>query len=227
MRLGTWNCQTGLDSNWDAVEALGANVLTVQECGPDTQAQAIDRKGWSCEWQVGRYRKGLAVLARSPFHIETRERSEPCLLSTLVSGPEGLRFRFVGFWAMTPSRGGVDTYPAQARDLIRQLPDDGLPTVIAGDFNASWRNEHHLKNVENLAARGLVSAYHSFNGVAHNVAPPQHTSYFRWQPTAGYHMDFLFLPEAWEIQSVDVGTFENYPGRRLSDHVPLVASVRK
>jgi hypothetical protein len=40
LRLGTWNCQTGLDSNWGAVEALDADVLVVQECGAGTPAQA-------------------------------------------------------------------------------------------------------------------------------------------------------------------------------------------
>lgn len=225
MRLATWNCQTGVQNNWSLVEKLDADVLTIQECGDDTCAEAAGRRGWTCEWQPGRYRRGLAVLARAPYRIELRERSEPCLISTMVSGPGALRFRFVGFWAMTPSRGGADTYPQQATDLIRQLPDDGTPTVVAGDFNASWRNHHHLRNVANLAARGLVNAYSSFYKIADDARPEYPTSYFQWNKARPYHMDFVFVPESWPIQNVQVGSFEDYPGSRVSDHVPVIVSV--
>jgi len=199
--------------------------MTIQECGADTCAQATSQRGWTCEWQAGRYRKGLAVLARDPYRIALRERSQPCLISTIVLGPGELRVRFVGFWAMTPSRGGSDTYPQQATELIGQLPGDGIPTVVAGDFNASWRNAHHLRNVASLAARGLVNAYNSFYELAANARLAHPTSYFQWNRARPYHMDFVFVPESWSIRSVEVGSFEDYPARGLSDHVPVIVSA--
>jgi endonuclease/exonuclease/phosphatase family metal-dependent hydrolase len=221
MRLATWNCQTGLDSNWDAVEALDADVLVVQECGSGTPEQASDH-GWTCEFHAGGWHKGLAVLARSPYAIETVEPSEPFFVSTVISGPN--RFRFVGFWAMTEKFAGY-SYPRQATRLIEQLPDDGLPMVVAGDFNAS-KSPQHLKNVELLRALGLVSAYHAHHGVDHIADEVDHTSYFQWKESDPHHMDFVFVPTAWNVRSVEVGTFEAYsaPGG-LSDHVPVVVSV--
>jgi exonuclease III len=221
VRLATWNCQKGLDSNWDAVEALDADVLVVQECGSGTPAQVADRDGWTCEWQAGRWHKGLAVLARSPYRIESREPSEPFCISTVIAGPE--RFRFVGFWAMTEKDAGY-SYPQQATRLIERLPDDGLSTVVAGDFNAS-KSPHHLGNVGSLNALGLVSAYHKFHGLDHKGVEADPTSYFQWQESRPYHMDFVFVPDQWLIEFVEVGTFENYPGRRVSDHVPVVVSI--
>jgi hypothetical protein len=225
MRLATWNCQTGLDSNWDKLDELNADVLTVQECGPETEAQAAAREGWTCAWQAGRYYRGLAVLARSPYRIATRERSEPCVVSTLIAGPGDSEFRFVGFWAMTPISATKDGYPMQATRLIEQIPVDDIPTVLAGDFNASWRNKYHLKNVERLAARGLVNAYNSSEGIGDDVDPRVATSYFRWQRENVYHMDFVYVPSHWSIQSVEVGSFEDYPERGLSDHVPVIVSI--
>lgn len=220
VRLGTWNCQSGLDAHWDAIRALDAEVLTVQECGSHTEDQARD-EGWACEWQAGGWHKGLAVLVKPPFRIEKREESEPYWISTVVDGPR--RFRFVGFWAMTPSHTGFD-YPQQAKRLIEALPRDDLPTVVAGDFNAS-RSRRHLANVKRLNDRGLFSAYHVARGVQHTMeADP--TSYFRWQESRPYHMDFVFVPEQWAIEKVDVGTFADYsaPGG-MSDHVPVIVSV--
>lgn len=108
----------------------------------------------------------------------------PFLISTVISGPE--RFRFVGFWAMTEKHAGY-SYPRQATRLIEALLDDGLPTVVAGDFNAP-KGHQHLGNVQRPRARGLVSAYHAFHGIEHSAVEADPTSYFQWQesrpPTA-------------------------------------------
>jgi exonuclease III len=222
MRLATWNCQTGLESNWGAVEALDADVLVVQECGPETREQVAAQDGWTCEPQPGGYGKGLAILARSPYKIETREPSEPFFVSTVISGPE--RFRFVGFWAMTPKFTGY-SYTRQATRMIEQLPDDGLPTVVAGDFNAS-KSQRHLRNVRRLADLGLVSAYHAYHDLDHSAAEVHPTSYFQWQESRPHHMDFVFVPMKWRIRAVEVGTFKDYSQLGgLSDHVPVVVSV--
>jgi exonuclease III len=226
VRLGTWNCQTGLDANWGAVEALDAHVLTVQECGSNTKAQAEER-GWKCEWQPGRWHKGLAVLARPPYRIESREASEPTdpfYISTLISGPDSDPFRFVGFWAMSPKDVGIG-YTRQATRLIERLPRDGVPTVVGGDFNAS-KSQEHLANLQSLRALGLTSAYHRFHGVEHSAKEINPTSYYRWRESRPFHMDFVFVPVSWSIEVVDVGTFDHYsqPGG-MSDHVPVVVSV--
>lgn len=224
MRIATWNCSTGLAPNWKSLENLEADVLTVQECGRDAKSFVKKHEGWTCEWQVGRVRKGVSVLARYPFGIEETERSEPCTLSTVISGPNGLAFRFVGFWAMTPN-GSDDTYPQQATDLIGWLPQDDLPIVLAGDFNASARNAHHLRNVAALKTRNMVSAYHAYHGIAHTDPWEDPTSYHHWNKERPHHMDYIFIPALWGLQNVEVGSFEDFPAKRLSDHVPLIATV--
>jgi hypothetical protein len=35
----------------------------------------------------------------------------------------------------------------------------------------------------------------------------------------------VFVPRVWEIKDVHVGSFADYAGRRLSDHVPVVVSA--
>ena len=68
----------------------------------------------------------------------------------------------------------------------------------------------HLANVERLKARGSVSAYHTFYGIDHDGTWQHATSYHQWQESKPHHMDYVFVPEAWSIQNVDVGTFEEY-----------------
>jgi exodeoxyribonuclease III len=223
MRLGTWNSQTGLAGAWNVVEKLHADVLSVQECGPSTQEEAESRVGWTCQCEPGTWGKGVGVIARDPYRIEEREPSElPFLVSTKITGRGG-PFRFVGFWAMTPKDVGY-SYTRQARMLIEALPDDEVPTVVAGDFNAS-RSFAHLTNVRMLEERGLVSAYHTLHGVAPGSNTDDATSFHMWNQEKRFHMDFVFVPREWHIQAVGVGSFEDYAGAGLSDHVPVVVTV--
>jgi exodeoxyribonuclease III len=221
MRLATWNCQTGLDSNWDELDKLHADVLTVQECGPKTEEQARER-GWASSWLNGGWDKGIAVLARPTCAIEPSESPDRFFISTVVTEPE--HFRFVAFWAMTP-RYAKYSYTRQATRLIEWLPADGLPTVVAGDFNAS-KSIAHLRNVARLGERGLASAYHRYHRVRHEDKEAHPTSYWLWSAERPFHMDFIFIPTDWDIESVDIGTFDDFPARGLSDHVPVAVTVR-
>jgi endonuclease/exonuclease/phosphatase family metal-dependent hydrolase len=96
--------------------------------------------------------------------------------------------------------------------------------VLAGDFNAS-KSDAHLANVRRLEDRGLISAYHAHLGVEHDGVEAHPTSYYRWQESRPFHMDFVFVPRSWTIRSVNVGTFADYTGGRLSDHVPVTVSA--
>lgn len=69
MRLVTWNSQPGIARKWETIQGFGADVLTVQECEPDTKAFVEGHARWTCEWQVGRRHNGVAVLARDPYRI--------------------------------------------------------------------------------------------------------------------------------------------------------------
>jgi endonuclease/exonuclease/phosphatase family metal-dependent hydrolase len=221
VRIATWNCQPGLESQWDAVEGLDADVIAIQEVRPGTKGFVDGHDEWKCEYQEGKFGRGIAVLVRRPYRIRKREPSETFAVSTVIGG--SAKFRFVGFWAMTPKAVGY-SYHRQATRVIEQLPSDPLPTVVAGDFNAS-QHPRHLANVKLLRDRGLVSAYHKHRGVAHTDADQEVTAYTGRGGNLGFHIDFVFVPDSWHIRGVEVGTFDGYPGQHRSDHVPVVVTV--
>lgn len=144
----------------------------------------------------------------------------------MITGPDHIRCRLVGVWTRSPTEVG-DDYPEQMKRVIDQLPDDEIPTVIAGDLNASSRNEFHQSNVESLRGRRLVSTYHTFHKMDHDETWEHATSYHLWRQSKPHHMDYVFVPETWlPIQNVEVGKFEDYSARGgMSDHVPIVASL--
>jgi endonuclease/exonuclease/phosphatase family metal-dependent hydrolase len=126
---------------------------------------------------------------------------------------------------MTPSYAKL-SYTRQGTKLVTWLPDDGVPTIVAGDFNAS-KSSPHLRNVAKLNGRGLESAYHHFHGKRHEDQEEHPTSYWRWDPERPFHMDFVFVPREWRVEAVEVGTYDDYLSRRrLSDHVPVVVTLQ-
>lgn len=225
MRVATWNCQKDIVNHWDVLEKLNVDVIAVQECKEGTPDKAR-QEGWGCEWRPGGWDKGIAVLSRPPYAIESADCPEPYFIAALVDGPT--RFRFVCFWAMTPKFAGAE-YPAQATRMIELLPRDDVPTVIGGDFNAS-RSEQHLANVNALKELELVSAYHKHHGVeqldvAGFLELYDPTSYHLWREDKPFHMDFVFVPNAWTIKDVEVGSLDDYVRAGLSDHVPIVVTA--
>jgi len=220
IRVLTWNSPYGVARRWDTIDGFDADVLTVQEAEPGTKAFVEQHHGWTCAWQHGRNINGVAVLVRDPFRIDDVERAGPCYLSTIIAGPGGYQFRFVGFWAMTKTS-SEDDYPQQAKDLIDSLPWDDVPTVVAGDFNASSRNHQHIENVASLEDHGLINAYEALYGISAAYPGDHPTSYHQWKETQPHHMDYVFVPDAWNIEDVQIGTFAEYTATGLSDHMPV------
>ena len=106
--------------------------------------------------------------------------------------------------------------------------------VVAGDFNNNviwdrpgWRI-NHLRAVTTLQRYGLVSAYHEmYNEAQGSESIP--TLYWRDRKKDGptYHLDYIFLPQEWteDIREFMVGSFEDWCGSGLSDHVPIVVDI--
>ena len=54
------------------------------------------------------------------------------------------------------------------------------------------------------------------------------TLYWRWRDRCDsrFHIDYAFLSDEIEIASVALGSFDEFPTRKLSDHVPLLVNAR-
>ena len=85
---------------------------------------------------------------------------------------------------------------------------------------------NHVNAVCDLARLGLISAYHEARGVeAGNEPEPTYFQHYR--ATAGYHIDYVFMPEEWADRAFTlmVGRYQDWIEPRRSDHVPLVLEI--
>ena len=191
----------------------------------------------TCLW-MGKYpNKGLGVFAFGDFRVSRAVPFFPTLnyvLPVQVSGPA--RFSLLAVWAQNANSGTIRKHTVgpmrRALTKYRAFLSDG-PAVMGGDLNNNvfwdkpgWRI-NHAKAVTTLNRLGLRSAYHSWMGEAQGEESiPRH--YWRDRKKDGpvYHIDYGFVSRDMRIENFEVGSFEDWVGTGLSDHVPLVLDVK-
>jgi exodeoxyribonuclease-3 len=226
-----------LPRKWDALMALRPDVAVISECAdPAILAEkGIETNPETCIWMGKSKHKGLGIFAFNGYRLRRFEPFVPYFRFCLPVAVDGLEpFHLLGAWAQNANEG--NTRKNQLGHLSRAMSRydgflRGAPSIIAGDLNNNtfwdkpgWRMNHDTM-VAKAERMGLISGYHAMNDEAHG-GETQPTHYWRDRTKDGptYHIDYIFgskdLIE--NAKSFDVGTFENWVGNKLSDHVPLV-----
>ncbi|MGI9386060.1 MAG: hypothetical protein ACR2OX_01390 [Methyloligellaceae bacterium] len=241
MRLVAWNCNMALHRKAEALLALRPDIAIISECAEPSRLQATSSSDWmECPpvW-IGKNRtKGLGVFGFNGYVPRLSTEYSPryrYVAPVRVFGPA--RFNLLAVWAQNASAGVTRKHqPGPLRLALTRYRDflTGTPSVVAGDFNNNaiwdrpgWRINHMTK-VRVLEDMGLVSAYHDIMAEAQGEETVP-THYWRDRRKNGptSHLDFVFLPQPWAsaIRDFSVGTFEDWCGNGLSDHVPIVVDI--
>jgi exodeoxyribonuclease III len=240
VRLVTWNCCMALHRKFDAVLRLQPDIAIICECAEPKRLLASGINGLSSVpvWIGHHPNKGLGVFAFNGYTARLADPFYPTLRHVApvsVTGPT--EFNLLAVWAQNGS-GGVSR-KHQLGPLRRAIGKYRAflaerPAVVAGDLNNNvlwhrpgWRI-NHVNAVADLEKKGLISAYHHVRGEAQG-SELEPTLYWRDRKRNGptYHIDYVFLPSRWLslVREVSVGTFEDWCGSGLSDHVPIVVDV--
>jgi hypothetical protein len=218
VRLGTWNCDGALTQKWDVLDDLDADVMVIQECASTTVAEA-EHRGWGACWR-GTDPKGLAVVAKPGWELLALSSVGDWSLPVRVSGPR--TFTVVGFWGLPRPVTGC-SYTQQATLALKDVDRRPGDVVMAGDFNA-YNHPGHTAFIDAMKARGMASAFHvDREELRDEESEP--TYFHRWVAPGRIHIDLIFVPTKWPLESVTLGAFEDYVAKRISDHVPVVATV--
>jgi exodeoxyribonuclease III len=227
MRLITWNCCTGFDRKAAQFFGLNPDIAIVPECSQNDVAK-VDTHGYWGLWFGSNPKKGLAVFCRRDWRLKSS--CEPCgkwVTRIQLDGTPG--FNLLAVWAC-PVGNRLDNYIGQVYRCVTEHAAwfSCGPVVIAGDFNsnARWDKErpgrNHSEVVRLLESYGVLSAYHAYFGEKQG-AETRPTHYFYHHQDKPFHLDYVFAPKVWRVQSVQVGSFEEWG--RLSDHVPVTVDL--
>jgi hypothetical protein len=230
-----------LDRKFDALLDIEPDVAIICECAEPERFRArakFDRMEHDPVWIGQNPNKGLAVFT---FNGYTACLSNPYyrtlryIAPVHISGP--VECNVLAVWAQNASGGVIRKNQAGPLHMAltrykRFLAD--RPAIVAGDLNSNaiwdkpgWRINHMAK-VEMLEGLGLVSAYHTIRGEPHGRETIP-TLYWRDRTKDGptYHIDYMFLPNRWidRVRGLRLGTFEDWCGSGLSDHVPIIVDI--
>lgn len=230
-----------LDRKFDALLEIEPDIAVVCECAEPKRLRErgrFDRLAHDPVWVGRNPNKGLAVFT---FNGYTARLSKPYyrtlqyIAPVHVSGP--VECNLLAVWAQNASGGAIRKNQAGplhgALTRYRRFLSD-RPAIVAGDLNNNaiwdkpgWRI-NHMPKVAMLEGLGLVSAYHAIRGEpqGRETVP---TLYWRDRQKDGptYHIDYVFLPHYWidRVKTLSLGTFEDWCGSGLSDHVPVIVDI--
>jgi len=230
-----------LHRKFDAMLRLQPDIAVICECAEPKRLQELAGSiglGADTVWIGDNRNKGLAVFAFNGYAVRLAEPFQPALRYVApgqVTGP--FACNLLAVWAQNGS-GGVSR-KHQLGPLRRALTKYKAflaerPTIVAGDFNNNifwhrpgWRI-NHANAVATLENLGLASAYHVLRGERQGEETVP-TLYWRDRKKDGptYHIDYIFLPAPGlgRVRELAIGTFEDWCGSGLSDHVPMVVDI--
>jgi hypothetical protein len=165
------------------------------------------------------------------YHPRLYPPSQKWIAPIWVRGPRN--FLLLSVWACPVGTVREHNYVGQIYDAIVRHPrwfEEGLPTVICGDFNSNTifdpgrKIKTHSSVVNLLAEKGLTSAYHEFFA-EHHGEETRPTYYFWHRQERSFHIDYIFVPRVWmdRVVACEVGSFARW--RPASDHMPIVVDV--
>ena len=213
-----------------ALRELSPDILVVPESSSCPKlAQANMPHRWSGKPMIPL--KGLGIFAPTAQALSIIGAPEAIhqfsLAVRVVLGSSELNV--LGVWTLPSSGGGYRSKYLNSLNGILQERDDLLlagNVVVAGDFNTSGSlDPQELPELfESVRDRyGLISAYHRATGEALG-SESKWTHWHRGKADAGFHIDFVLIPEVWALQAVSVGVIEQWGspnGLANSDHAPL------
>ncbi len=231
MRIVTWNCAGALRRKTAAIDALGADVLVVQEC-EDPARSGPDYAEWagSHAWTGILKHKGIGVFARNGATIEILDWDDGGLAHFLPVRIDG-RLDLLAVWtqAVVPS---TWSYIGQFwQYLQRHRARLGPDALICGDLNSNaiWdrktRHWNHSDCVRELDESGFVSLYHLASGERQG-AETRPTFFLHRNPAKPFHLDYVFahsgrVPSEWS--GLRVGDAAEW--LTLSDHMPVIIDL--
>ena len=224
-----------------ALMGLRPDIAVICECAEPARLAALGAiMGQSGDpiWTGDNRNKGLGIFTFNGYAARRADPYYPTLRHVVpvhISGP--VECNLLAVWAQNAS-GGVSR-KHQLGPLRRALSKYARflterPSIVAGDFNNNvlwhrpgWRI-NHSSAVAGLAKFGLISAYHGLRGESQG-SESLPTLYWRDRQKDGptYHIDYVFLPAQWlaSVAELTVGTYEDWCGSGLSDHVPILVDV--
>lgn len=236
MKIVTWNCNGAFRRKYESISVLKADIYVIQEC--EDPAVCVDKlyKEWAANylWIGESKNKGLGIFASQNIKL-SKLAWEPVYKGHAVKYflpcEVNLSFKLLAVWTHfnnSPNFG----YMGQFWKYLQLHKTKMENIIIAGDFNSNtiwdewdrWWN--HSDVVRELREIKIESLYHWQTGEIQGEETKP-TFYLQKNINKPYHIDYCFASkEHYErVVEFDVESYERW--KHLSDHSPIVISIKQ
>ncbi|SFV71521.1 predicted protein [hydrothermal vent metagenome] len=253
MRIVTWNCRGALRNKLKEIAKLRADVLVIQECeNPELSTKAYKEWAKNYLWIGNDKNKGIGIFAKMNINIKKLNwdgefkiqglNSKSHLLSWKTSDlelflPFSINNLFTVLAVWTKGKKGEQfNYIGQFWKYL-QIHHNQLRyenTFILGDFNSNqkWDKEkridawwNHASVIGELKDIGFESLYH-FKTKELQGLEMKSTYFHHKKRSSSHHIDYIFSSKnILSILDFNIERYEDWI--KVSDHVPLVMSIKK
>ncbi|MEH6490233.1 endonuclease/exonuclease/phosphatase family protein [Hyphomonas oceanitis] len=220
-RLVSWNCANGFAKKQDAFQALAPDLAIICEI---TQKDSELIENADVQW-VGNFgAKGMALMGFNGWSLDRLHESADQHVLTAVASRGEHRLTLVGVWTL-PVKSNYIRPIISALDQVSSLLTGDV--ILAGDFNANpvWKTKPSFEDARTrLLDLGLTSLWHERSGEPHG-GESMPTLFWKWNETNPFHIDYIFATEGLRERccGMTIGTYQEWVGSKISDHVPLIA----
>lgn len=248
MKVVTWNCNGALRKKTEALDALGCDILVIQECeDPARSTQGYKRWADNYLWVGQNKNKGIGVFARNAHKIENLNWYGEFEIQGLLSTSDSIRWSTNDLELFLPvkindeltllacwTKGGVSQSFRYIGQLWKYLQVhrselSSRKTMIMGDLNSNARWDRpdrwwsHTDTVNELVNLGVYSLYHRQMGEEQGQES-QPTFYLQKNKSKPYHIDYVFMSDDLiDSGKLAVGNMDDWLD--VSDHMPLIVEV--
>jgi len=214
-------------------------AILPESANPDKTGQALKDIGATSlpQWDGANPNKGLLAVAFDGWELrvdDSYDRDYQWVMPLHLTGPRNIRLLAV--WDMSSRGRGYES--ARQLGSCRASMDhyEGFLsgssdlTVISGDFNKSVIWDYPKKRtkfgdfMDQLEARGFVSAYHHTHPVCRRGKEPDPTLWWMRNVGKPYHIDYTFVSRPEAITAVTVGSSDDWLAH--SDHAPMTVDLQ-
>lgn len=234
-KILTWNTLKALRERAAFVKAIEFDACALQECEADVLREEMTSLSVPSAKLPHKHVALLSPHEVYDFEVHPEYSNS---IGGVVDAP--VPFYFVSLWTWNNSgkkgygKPFFSSYPAMANKMVSYFFErrQGLPFVVAGDFNMSTgyispaANEAIKLCAENIerwkSELGIVSAYHRYTG--DELGLERHKTWHVTDRQAAkgqipHHIDYIFGPSEAEVSLCRMG------GRWGSDHSQLIAEI--
>ncbi len=261
IKIASYNICGNACGNWggrsagmlDSLDRQAPDIIALQEStnAGNLVSRYNDRANRSFELLANKKHAALAIdtarfsVLASGINPWDADGSKDAVWAILADKADGNKKLFVVSVHFTNGGGGDSKRKSEAAELVRMIDahSQGLPVVVAGDFNVSKRKSDHPTVYSTVSRAGLVdplgnpsdSRYVSDSATVENRIDVGYASANQFRRHAlrskwenGYDVDYIWHSKGVRVGSfqvvVDLDTSGNFIGTMSSDHNMMVSS---